>query len=173
MLRWAPKLSEAGFLVLAGCYKLDLRVQGGIACPDGPRSEDGLAALLAVAHQLPNAKPDSVGVLGLSEGALWTYELLGTRRDIRAAVVDSAAPLDREINGAADSVQAAVLLLASPQDTRTSMLAVQAYERALQDAAKPVESHYYPDGQHVVTLTQPTAEDATQRTIDFFRRQLH
>ncbi len=173
MLRWAPKLNAAGFLVVAGCYKLVLRVQDRIACPNGARSEDGLAALMAVAHQLPDAKQESIGVLGLSEGALWTYWLLDTRTDIGAAVADSAAPLDREIRGAADNVQAPVLLLASPQDQRTTMADVQEYERVLQAAAKPVESSYYPDGMHVVTLSQPTAEDASQRTIDFFRRHLH
>jgi hypothetical protein len=65
-----------------------------------------------------------------------------------------------------------VLLLASPIDPRTRIGAVQQYERALRAAGKTVEAHYYSDGRHVVTLNQPTAEDATQRTIDFFRRHL-
>ena len=173
MLDWAPMLSKVGFLVLAGCYQLTAPAKDRIACLDGPLTAgEGLAALLQVAHQLPEAKQGAIGVLGLSLGAALTYSELGKRTDIAAAVADSGTPSNPDIRDAAN-VHAAVLLLASPIDPQTSIAAVQEYERAQRAAGKTVEAHYYPDGSHVVTLSQPTADDATQRTLDFFRRYLH
>jgi dienelactone hydrolase len=172
MLRWAPTLSEAGFVVLAGCYTLTAPARDRIACPDGPRAEEGLAALLEVAHQIPDAKHDAIGLLGLSAGAELIYAALGKRPDIAAAVADSGSPSYLDTRDAV-SVRAAVLLLASPIDIFTNVVAVQEYEHALRAAGKTVEARYYEDGMHVVTLAPPTAEEATQRTIDFFHRHLH
>jgi dienelactone hydrolase len=101
-----------------------------------------------------------------------TYWLLGTRADVAAAVADSGAPSRGDINDAA-KVHAAVLLLASPIDRETAIAPVQEYEGALRAAGKAVEAHYYPDGSHVVTLSEPTAADASQRALDFFHRYLH
>jgi dienelactone hydrolase len=173
MLRWAPNLSKAGFLVLAGCYAITAAVRDRIACPDAPLvGGDGVPVLLELAHQIPKAKQDKVGVLGLSAGAGFAFELLGGRTDIVAAVADSGNPSRLDIRDAA-KVRGAVLLLASPIDSLISITAVRDYERTLRAAGKAVDAHYYPDGMHVVTLSQPTAEDATQRTIDFFRNHLH
>ncbi len=171
MLRWAPRLSDAGFLVLAGCYTLVLPARNRVACPDGPVSEDGLAALIDVARQLPGAKQDAIGLLGLSLGARMTFWAVSHRSDIRAAVADSGHPGAQPKDPA--SPRTALLLLAFEGDPGLNMGALQRYEQALRDKGRIVESQYYESSRHVVTLTPDTLEDATGRTIDFFRRYLN
>ena len=170
MLRWAPQLSEAGFLVLAGCYVLTLRATNRIACPDGPTSDRSVAALLDVATQLPDARRDGLGVLGLSLGARMAFATLGDPR-IRAVVADSGDP---GVGPLVDpsAVGAAVLLLAFEQDGSVNEPALRRYDQKLRDFGKPVESRYFDGIGHVVTLSQETREEATALTLDFFGRHL-
>jgi dienelactone hydrolase len=170
MLRWAPQLSEAGFLVLAGCYVLTLRATNRIACPDGPTSDRGVAALLDVATQLPDARRDGLGVLGLSLGARMAFATLGDPR-IRAVVADSGDP---GVGPLVDpsAVGAAVLLLAYEQDGGVNEPALRRYDQKLRDLGKPIESRYFDGIGHVVTLSQETRAEATALTLDFFGRHL-
>ena len=170
MLRWAPRLSESGFLMVAGCYVLTLRATNRIACPDGPTSDRGVAALLDLATQLPDARQDGLGVLGLSLGARMAFSVLGDSR-IRAVAADSGDP---GIGPLVDpsAVGAAVLLLDFEQDGFVNGLALRQYEQRLRDLGKPVESRYFAGSGHVVTLSQATRDEATSLTLDFFGRHL-
>jgi len=170
MLRWAPRLSEAGFLVLAGCYALTLRAANRIACPDGPSSDRGLEALLDVATELPDARRDGLGVLGLSIGARMAFSTLGDPR-IRAVATDSGDPGIVPLVEPS-SIGAAVLLLAFEQDSFVNELALHQYEQRLRDLGKTVESHTFDGSGHVVTLSPGTSAEATTLTLDFFRRHL-
>jgi dienelactone hydrolase len=170
MLRWAPRLSEAGFLVLAGCYVLTLRAANRIACPDGPASDRGVAALLDLATQLPDARRDGLGVLGLSAGARMVFSALGDP-SIRAVVADSGDPGVGPLVEPS-SIGAAVLLLSFEQDGFVNEQASHQYEQRLRDLGKSVESRYFDGSGHVVTLSEGTHEEVTALTLDFFGRHL-
>jgi len=170
MLRWAHRLSEAGYLVLAGCYSLTLPARNRIACPDGPASDRGVVALLEVARELPDARGDGLGVLGLSAGARMAFWTLGDP-SIRAIVADSGDPGVVPLVDPA-TVGAAVLLLAFEQDVTVNRPALLRYDQKLRDLGKPIESRYFEGSGHVVTFSEGTREEATALTLDFFGRHL-
>ncbi len=94
MLAWAPKLAEAGFIALVGRYKPAPMTPGRIDCSDCPLAQEGLAALLDVAHRLPGARTDSVGILGLTGGAVEALRA-ARRSDVQAVVLIPGRPPPR------------------------------------------------------------------------------
>lgn len=170
MLRWAPRLSKAGFLVIAGCYVLTLPMANRIACPDGPSSEPGVAALIGVASQLPDGRRDGIGVLGLSVGARMAFSMLGDP-NIRAVVTDSGDPgLVPLVDPA--TIDAPLLLLAFEHDSALNQPALRQYDERLRNLGKRVDSHYFEGSGHVVTMSEGTTYEATALTIAFFNRYL-
>jgi len=149
---------------------MTLRATNRIACPDGPTSDRGVAALLDVAAQLPEARQDGLGALGLSLGARMAFSILGDPR-VRAIATDSGDPGVIPLVEPT-AVGAPVLLLGFEQDGGVNASALWDYERRLRDLGKPVESRYFDGSGHVVTLSQGTRDEATALTIDFFRRRL-
>jgi Prolyl oligopeptidase family len=69
-------------------------------------------------------------------------------------------------------VQSPVLLLVGLKDRQTNVGSVQEFQHALSATGKVVDAEYYAEGQHVVSLSEPTADDATQRIIDFLHHYL-
>jgi dienelactone hydrolase len=170
----AARLSQAGFVTMAGCwhsssvppdtlqfYELTVRF---IACPtllagDG----DAIAALIEAGRKQQGVRSDAVALFGASAGGAAALRLLASRRDIRAAVVDSGArggPEPAKINSP-------VLILAGTEDAYVAFTQQKDYVEALQRAGKQVEWHYYEGGRHDVTLDPANKEDAFKRIIDF------
>jgi dienelactone hydrolase len=170
MVRWAPRLSKAGFLVVAGCYAQALQADNRIACRNAPTSDSSVAALLDVATELPDARRDGLAVLGLSHGARMAFTIVGDTR-VRAVVADSGDPGVVPLVDPS-GIAVAILLLTFDGDGSVNLPALRRYDQKLGDLGKPIESRYFDGVGHVVTLDPRTTEEATALTIDFFRRQL-
>jgi dienelactone hydrolase len=173
-LAWSQKLAERGFVVVTGCYLDPYPSPRLLACPGVQRQEplvpeqDTLEykALVDVASALPDAKPDALGVVGVSWGAIMALSLREPR--VKAIVADSGYGR----NGAA-TVTAPVLMLGREEDAHVSHLNVLAFDAVMRKAHKRITAHYYPGIGHVATLDlPPVAMDATNRTETFLRATL-
>jgi dienelactone hydrolase len=185
-LQWAQKLADTGFLVVAGCY-LDVDPAAPrptshtwVPCPGLPDQEHADAstfnhayqALLDTAEALdkvaepPGAKPEPIGVFGVSLGAIFSL----TTSDPRLKAIAADSGFGNEGTGV---VRTPVLLLGMTNDPNVPHAKVVAFEQALRAAGKPVESHYYAGRGHVVTLAPNTiSDDATRRVATFFHTHL-
>jgi dienelactone hydrolase len=177
-VEWAARLAQAGFVALAGCwqsssvppdtfqfYELTVRF---IACPVLVASPvDAIAALIEAGRKQPGVRSDAVALYGMSSGGDAALQVLASRSDIRAAVVDSGAA------GAPDPrINAPVLILAGTADIYVGFTAQKNYVEALQRARKQVEWHYYQGGRHTLILDPVNKDDAMKRIIDFLSRHL-
>jgi dienelactone hydrolase len=181
-LGWVPQLAAAGFIVVIGCY-LDVtpsvrsaKPGTWVRCPTLPDGDHasagstrrGYEALLDTAASLPDARPDHLGVVGVSYGGILALTTAEPR--VTAIVADSAY-------GAAGTkpVTAAVLLLGMTNDPNVAHAKVVAFDRSLRQAGKPVESHYYDGTGHVATLdvaAPAVGSDASARAVAFLQAHL-
>jgi dienelactone hydrolase len=178
-VEWAARLAEAGFVALAGCwqastvppdtfqfYELTVRF---IECPVLVASPvDAIAALIEAGRKQPGVRSDAVALYGMSSGGAAALEVLASRSDIRAAVVDSGDAPGPEPS----KINSAVLFLAGTADEYVPFTAQKNYVEALQRAGKQVEWHYYQGGRHTLILDPVNKDDAMKRIIDFLSRQL-
>src|SRR4029077_1073670 len=178
-VEWAARLAQAGFVALAGCWQsstvppdtfqfYELTVTF-IACPNLQASElDSIAALIQAGQQQPGVRKDRVALYGMSAGGGAALDVVASRSDIRAAVIDSG------VRGAPDpaKINAPLLILAGTADTYVDFTGQKNYVEALQLAGKQVEWHYYEDGRHTLILDPAHKDDAVQRIIDFLNRHL-
>jgi len=75
-LQWLPRLADAGYLVLAGCY-LNAARPGFMPCDGLPPNDpsdatnivNGYEALVRTAHTLGSARQGQIGLVGVSFGA--------------------------------------------------------------------------------------------------------
>jgi dienelactone hydrolase len=179
-VEWAARLAQAGFVTVAGCwhsstvppdtfqfFEITLRF---IACPKLQATEvDAIAALIAAGQKQHGVRSDAVGMYGMSAGGAAALNVLASRSDIRAAVVDSGT-----VGGAeATKIKSPVLILAGTADASLSSFTAQKdYVEALQHAGKHVEWHYYEGGRHTLILDPANKDDAIKRIIDYLNRQL-
>jgi dienelactone hydrolase len=178
-LDWAPRLADAGFVVVVGCY-LDAfapAVQANpdlfLACPSLPDFQHAAPetvrksyrVLLDAAARRPGVKRGAIGVLGVSAGANVALSYDDAR--VHAIVADSGY---RTTPG---SPTAPVLLLGMMVDPNVDHALLVRFEQAMQAAGSPVDAHYYPGIGHVVILGRaPAADDATSRITTFLHRYL-
>jgi dienelactone hydrolase len=171
-LQWLPRLADAGYLVLAGCYRDAANPIAFLTCDGLPKGDEqdatsaanGYDALVRTAQALGSARPGKVGIVGVSLGAITALSV--TDDSVAAIVADSGYGPD------AAAGEAPVLLLGFTNDPQVSHDQVVAYEEARRAANKPVESHYYEGSGHPATLGPATADDAIQRTIAFLDEHL-
>jgi dienelactone hydrolase len=176
-LTLAPRLADAGFIVVAGCY---LDADPGVSkqifmpCPGVPDDQraspsattNSVRALLDMASTLPGAEPGVIGELGISLGA--NVALSADDPRIRAIAADSG---HRTVPGAANPP---VLLLGMTTDPNVNHGLVLATERAQRAAGRTIDAHYYPGTGHVTIFGAPAiANDAFERIVAFFRTSLH
>lgn len=178
-VQWAARLAKAGFMALAGCwqpstvppdtfqfYELTVRF---IACSTLQAGEiDAIAALIDAGKKQPGVRSDAIALYGMSAGGGAALEVLTSRTDLRAAVIDSG------IRGAPDptKINAPVLVLAGTADTFVDFNGQKDYVEALQRAGKQVEWHYYEGGRHTLILDPANKDDAVNRILDFLGRHL-
>jgi dienelactone hydrolase len=155
-LRWAGRLSAAGYLVAMSCPP----ASGGTECQPRQPSAAGLDDLVRAAALLPAARRPPVGVVAISAGAAATLAAAADRTDLAAVVADST------ITGCTRPVPAPVLLLAGQADG--AFPSSEQCARTLSGA----ETQFFPQGSHLVTLNADTGDAATARTIDFLGRHL-
>jgi len=152
-------LSEAGFIVVVGCYTATPAV---VTCRHLP--DDPVGAMIELAKLLPGARNGTVGLVGCSIGASQALVTATSRNDVGAIVADSGgAP--------AELPTAPTLLLASEQDPSV-FEAVEKYESSLRQRGTSVEAKYYPNGGHIVLLSTDTLADARSRAIAFLTKNL-
>lgn len=173
-LNWAAHLAGRGFVVLVGCYLDAPRTNRFVACPGVPGGEPATPlavkasydALLSVAAALPDARPGSLGVVGVSYGAITALSIGDPR--VKAIVADSGYG-----KAGVDPVHTPTLLLAWTDDSHVAHANVVAFEGALRAARKTVTAQYYPGSGHVPTLAPPpVGSDATARATRFLQRTL-
>jgi dienelactone hydrolase len=173
-LGWAARLAARGFVVLAGCYLDAPRTNRFVACPGLPSGEPAAPievasaydALLSVAAALPDSRPGSLGVVGVSYGAITALSIGDPR--VKAIVADSGYG-----KAGVQPVHAPILLLAWTDDAHVAHANVVAFENALRAAHKSVTAHYYPGTGHVPTLAPPpVGSDATDSATRFLQQTL-
>jgi dienelactone hydrolase len=152
-------VSDAGFIVVVGCYT---KTPAVLTCRQLP--DDPVGAMIELAKVLPGARSGSVGLVGCSIGASQALVTATFRNDIGAIVADSGgAP--------AELPASPTLLLASDQDPSV-VEAVHKYETSLRQHGTSVEARYYENGGHVVLLSIDTLADARSRAIAFLSKNL-
>ncbi len=173
-LGWAARLAMRGFVVVVGCYLDAPRTNRFVACPGLPNREpatptaieSGYDALLSVAAALPDSRPGSLGVVGVSYGAITALSIGDPR--VKAIVADSGYG-----KAGVQPVHTPVLLLAWTDDGHVAHANVVAFENAMRAARKPVTVHYYPGTGHVPTLAPPpVGSDATDSATRFLQQTL-
>ena len=140
-----------------------------IACPRLQASDnDAIAALIEAGKKQPGVRSDAIALYGMSAGGGAALDVVTSRTDIRAAVIDSG------IRGAPDpaKINAPVLILAGTADAIVDFTGQKDYVEALQLAGKQVEWHYYEGGRHTLILDPVNKDDAVNRIIDFLSRRL-
>jgi dienelactone hydrolase len=155
-VRWAGRLSAAGYLVAMSCPP----ASGGTDCQPRQPSAAGLDDLVRAAALLPAARRSPVGVVAISAGAAATLAAAANRTDLAAVVADST------IANCSRPVPAPVLLLAGQADA--AFPSSEQCARTLTGA----ETQFFPRGDHLVTLNADTGDAATAGVIDFLGRHL-
>jgi dienelactone hydrolase len=173
-LGWAARLAARGFVVLVGCYLNAPPSNRFVACPGVPTGEPATPiavtpaydALLSVAAALPDSRPGSLGVVGVSYGAITALSISDPR--VTAIVADSGYG-----KAGVEPVHTPILLLAWTDDGHVAHANVVGFEQALRAAHKPVTVRYYPGTGHVPTLAPPpVGSDATDAATRFLHRTL-
>ena len=136
--------------------------------PDHPaEAAHWYRTLLDVATALPDTKPDALGVVGISYGAIEALSVYDPR--VKVIVADSGYG-----KAGTGPVTAPVLLLGMTTDPRVKHSNVVAFESMFRAAGKDVSSQYYPGGGRVATLglSPWIVTDATRRAQDWLHRTL-
>jgi dienelactone hydrolase len=189
----AEELSRAGVLSIAPCWFSGGAGAGAgavsapISCPHAHPMPMGnseaarriVGELVDAVRLLPDARGDRIGLFGHSRGAGAALNYVAHGGDVRVAIFNSSGYAD-ELIAAASRIQVPVLVLHGTADTPanggspfTSADRARNFEAALQRAGKPVESHYYADGQHNgIFESAAQRADTTARVTGFLRKYL-
>jgi dipeptidyl aminopeptidase/acylaminoacyl peptidase len=199
----AEEVARAGFIVVVGCWQLVASPPAPApnpvcseATPQAVWQADPAAnsgkELIAAARTLPGARPDRVGLYGISRGgnaALWAAS---TGANVQTVVVDAPAHLPLRVTPPPPSTREAVAGLAAPtlllHGTADRVVPVEQsreYERAAHALGKPLTAVYFEGVGHVVTFTPTATEpealaqarrqvqpEARRRAIAFLREHL-
>jgi dienelactone hydrolase len=198
----ARELSQAGFVAVVGCWqafaspplpKADpvcAEAPPQAAWQDDPAGNHG-KELIAAVRTLPRARPDRVGLYGISRGgnaALWAGS---TGAAVQAIVVDAPAHRPPRVDSAAGTVDGLpglsvpTLILHGTADRLVPVEQTREYEKAARLLGKPVTVAYYEGSGHMVSYTNGGREPAAlakaresnmvparQRAIAFLREHL-
>ena len=190
----ARDMAHRGVLGIAACWFEGHKGAGTryitpIDCPGGPPFIDApglerfrlarksLNALVSSVRTLPDVKTNSISLFGHSRGggAALDYVLLHPR-EIEGLVLNSAG-YPPEVTARAAEVDIPILLLHGTADSPTgggsavtSVNMARAFEAALRNAGKTVETTYYEGGGHETIFTARSQyEDALLRITTFLR----
>lgn len=202
LLARADEVARAGFLVVVGCWQLVESPPAAApnpVCSEAPPQADWQAdpaansgkELIAAARTLPGARPDRVGLYGISRGGNAALFAASTGAGVQAVVADAPGHLPlRGVTPAPPSTQdvvaglaAPVLLLHGTADRVVPVEQSREYERAARALGKPITAVYFEGVSHVVTLLPRGPEaltearraaqpEARRRAIAFLREQL-
>ena len=168
--KWASRLAEAGFITVTGCwdYISGSAEPNPVRCPhDLALAAAAIDALIRVGRGQHDARKDALALYGQSFGGFVTYQQLETRRDVRAAVIDSGMGLAYP-----QRVNAAVLILGGTADQPVPIETQRHCYQQLLDARKTVEAHFYDGAGHVVISDPRYGDNATAQIVDFLKRYL-
>ena len=160
----AKEMSQAGFLTVVGCWMRPLVVPK--PCIEATSETDAGAEptrnsgkeLISFARQLPNARPDRIGLFGLGRGghaALWAAS---TGTNVQAVVVVSPGHVPNTIVlppkplQMIDTLDAPVLSIHGTEDQISPVSQSCEYEQAARAAKKNVTTHYVEGGGHLATM---------------------
>lgn len=200
----ARELAQAGFIGVAGCWQ-------AVASPPAPAPDPVCAEappqlawqgdpagnsgkeLMAAARTLPGARPDRLGLFGLSRGgnaALWAAS---TGTTVEAIVADAPAhhpgarvvPTPPSTQTVVAGLNTRTLILHGTADKVVPVEQSRDYERAARALGKPLTAVYYDGMGHQVTLAPSGKEppalaeqrgkvqaEARRGAIDFLRQTL-
>src|SRR5438876_1156658 len=176
VLALADEVSRAGFLVVVGCWQLVASPPAPApnpVCSEAPPQSawqaDPVAnsgkELIAAARTLLGARPDRVGLYGLSRGGNAALFAASTGADVQAVVVDAPGHLPLRVTPAPPSTQAVVARLAAPvlllhgtADPTSPVEHSRDYERAARALGKRVTAVYFEGVGHMVTLAPGARE---------------
>jgi dienelactone hydrolase len=190
-VRLAHALSDAGFLAIAPCWFAPGSGAGmgsitPLPCPAGtpvltpnlsPESMYTLEAIVHAVRGLPDMRPGQVALFGHSRGAGLALNYLVETGDADAVILNSSGYPEIFAAGAG-RITSPILMLHgeadAPADGGSPMTAVgmaRAFEAAMIEAGKPVESHYYSGGLHTGLFTNPAQrKDEMDRVLAFLRK---
>ena len=145
---------------------------------------DDFVEIIGELNRLPKAKQGAVGAIGFSNGGYFALWLAG-RNKVKAAVSYYGAlnggNTDRNLHRMQSNFtaqSAPVLVLAGQNDTTIGMEPVQHLEQILNSCGAPHELKVYPDAEHAFDRSnsrpgnRAAEQDARQRTLGFFKREL-
>ena len=180
----ARNVTEAGFLVVVGCWFNVLGFHGPCseATPENdvatdPANNSG-KELIAFARTLADARADRVGIYGFSRGGVAALWAASTGADVQAVVVDAPAhvlpggykvtpkPLEVVAN-----LSAPVLIMHGTADRVIPIEQSYEYERAARALGKQVTTLYVEGGGHMVSVGFGS-DVARQKAIDFLKAEL-
>lgn len=202
-LALADEVARAGFLVVVGCWQFIASPPAAVpnpVCSEAPPQAAWQAdpaansgkELIAAARTLPGARPDRVGLYGLSRGgnaALWAAS---TGVSVQAIVADAPAHHPARVTPPPPSTQTVVAGLAAPtlmlHGTADRVVPVdqsREYDRAARTLGKPITAVFYEGLGHMATFAPPAPEpgalaevrrsvqpEARRRAIEFLREHL-
>ena len=191
-VRLAQDVARHGMLAVAACWfsggaGAGARFVTPIPCPEAPplsaasssAAQRAVDALVQAVRTLPDARPDQVALFGDSRGggAALNYVLSGAT--VQAVVLNSAG-YPPELAARAREVRVPILMLHgegdSPDDGGSAMTDVQmarAFEAALRQAGRQVETKYYAEGEHNGIFTSAAQhDDEVERIAAFLRAHL-
>ncbi|MGW8252046.1 MAG: dienelactone hydrolase family protein [Anaerolineales bacterium] len=143
---------------------------------DRERAVAEILAALAYLQSLDKVAPKKIGVVGFCMGGSLTVATAAASQEVGAAVVFYGMPRDLDI---VDTIQAPLLGLYGEQDHGIPVDLVRSFESKLQEVGVDHEVQIYPNAGHAFFndtrphIYQPqAAQDAWQRTLDWFTRHL-
>ena len=187
---------EAGVVAIAagwfaGRKGAGVRFVTPIECPDAPPMPStamtpealvAVDALVDAARAMPEVRPDRVGLLGHSRGAVaalyYSLERGGAKPELRALVLNSGA-YPPELMARAANLNVPTLILHGTADNpaeggseMTAVVRAREFEAALLEGKKAVESEYFEDAGHNALFTDDRQRiRSIHRVTDFLRGQ--
>jgi dienelactone hydrolase len=181
----AREIAAQGFIVVSACWFQGAApgegdVSAPIDCPQaqpmpmGPSAQAraAVADLVTAVRQLPDVQPERVAIFGHSRGGGATINYLEHGGDVHAAILNSSGYSDEYIENAA-KIRASVLILHGEKDSNGAMTTIARalqFAAALHAAAVPMETHFYPDGEHrSIFINRKQHSDEVRRIVSFLR----
>jgi len=189
----AEALAHEGLLAVAACWfsrgsGAGVRFVTPIDCLEAPSQREAsnpatlevVDMLVAAARTLPDARRDAIGLFGHSRGGGAALNYVLSRRDVRAAALNSAGYDPSALAELVSQVSTPLLILHgtadSPADGGSAFTNVQMardFEAALRRIGKPVEAQYYVGSGHNSLFTSSKQfDDEAKRMAAFFLHNL-
>ena len=180
----ARNVSEAGFLVVVGCWFHALGFPGPCfeATPENdvatdPANNSG-KELIVFARTLQGARADRVEIYGFTRGGVAALWAASTGADVQAVVVDAPAHVlpggykvtPKPIEVVA-SLGAPVLIMHGTADRTSPIEPSYEYEKAARAIGKQVTTYYVEGGFHMVSVGFGS-DVARQKAIEFLKAEL-